>query len=337
MAGLAGLCLPPDHSRAAQPPLRPDPSWPKPLPDGWVFGEVSGVAVDSRDHVWTLHRPRWEHRGDSRRGAPPVIEFDPQGHVVQAWGGPGVGYDWFGNEHSIAVDAAGFVWLTGNGPRDGQVLKFTRDGRFVHQIGHPAEGAASRDPTRLGRPAGIAVDPTAREVYVADGYANRRVIVFDTETGAFKRLWGAYGQPPEDSPRARRQFGRPVHCVHLSPDGLVYVCDRKNDRVQIFRRNGTFVREWYVAPRTRGPGSTWDLAFPPGDPETVIIADGTNERLHFLRRSDGAVFAEVGSRGRAVGQFRWVHAIAIDSRRRVYTGEVTGRRVQRWLPTSDTG
>ena len=320
------------HPAGAAPTLRSDPAWPRPLPAGWVLGEVSGVAVDAHDNVWLFHRPPKRRAGN---GAPPVIEFDPAGRVIRAWGGKGVGYDWFENEHSIAVDSAGFVWLTGNGPHDGQVLEFTGDGRFVRQIGHPASGAASRDTTHLGRPAGIAVDHAAHEVYVADGYANRRVIVFDTETGAFKRMWGGYGAPPDDSPHARRQFGHPVHCVHLARDGLVYVCDRQHDRVQIFHRDGSYVGEWRIAPATRGLGSVWDLAFSPTDGEaTVIVADGSNERLRLLRRNDGAEVAAFGTRGSEPGAFRWVHSVAIDSHGRVFTGEVTGHRLQRWLPAT---
>ncbi|HME27667.1 MAG TPA: beta-propeller fold lactonase family protein [Acetobacteraceae bacterium] len=324
----AALWLAMARPAGAAPTLRADPAWPLALPAGWVLGEVSGVAVDADDHVWVMHRPP---SGDP---APPVIEFDAAGLVVQGWGGKGAGYDWFENEHSIAVDSAGHVWLTGNGAHDGQVLEFTTDGRFVRQIGHPASGAASRDVTRLGRPAGIAVDAAGHEVFVADGYANRRVIVFDTETGAFKRLWGAYGVTPDDAPGAARQFGLPVHCVHLSPDRLVYVCDRQHDRVQIFRRDGSFVAEWRVAPETHGLGSVWDLAFLPDGEGVLLVADGSNERLHVLRRSDGATLAEIGARGADAGQFRWVHAVAVDSHGDVFTGEVKGARVQRWVPSA---
>ena len=318
--------------------MQVDPSWPKKLPHGWVLGEVSGVAVDARDHVWIIQRPRTA----SGLPAPPVIEFDPEGEVVQAWGGPGRGYDWFGNEHGIYVDSKGFIWLGGNGPADGQVLKFTRDGTFVLQIGRPAKGAASNDVTRLGRPADIAVDPTANEVYVADGYANHRVIVFDADTGAYRRHWGAYGWRPADGrlaydPKAApaRQFGNPVHCVKLSKDGLVYVCDRQNDRVQVFHKDGSFVAEWFVARETRGLGSVWDLALWPDAGQTLLFnADGQNEQVRVLRRADGMVLGAFGSEGRAAGQFRWVHNVAVDSKGDVFTTEVGGgMRVQRFVPS----
>lgn len=303
--------------------LSPDAAWPAAWPEGWRLGEVSGVAVDRHDHVWVLHRPA---TAPGTR-APPVIELDEAGRVVRGWGGKGAGYDWFGNEHSITVDTADHVWLTGNGARDGHILEFDGTGRFLRQIGHPGEGAASNDVTRLGRPAGIAVDRGAGEVFVADGYGNRRVIVFDIATGAYKRHWGAYGGRPDDAPGARRQFGQPVHCVHLAGDGLVYVCDRRNDRVQIFRRDGAYVGEWLVAAGTRPPGSVWDIALTPGE-ATMWLADGGNERLRLLRRADGAELAAFG----APGAFRWLHSVAVDSRGRVYTGEVTGRRVRRFVP-----
>jgi hypothetical protein len=325
---------------AREPPhFRVDPDWPKPLPHNWSLGEVSGVAVDSTDNVWIIQRPTTMKDG-GKAPAPPVIEFDPSGNVLRAWGGPGTGYDWFASEHGIYIDPDGFVWLGGNGANDGQVLKFTKDGRFLLQIGHPARGAASNDVTRLGRPADVAVDPKAHEVFIADGYGNRRVIVFDSMTGAYKRHWGAYGGRPADvaqryNPRTPlpRQFGTPVHCVVLASDGLVYVCDRQNDRVQVFRKDGTFVAEWRVAPSTRGMGSVWDLALWPDAGETLMLdADGQNEQVRILSRGDGAQVAAFGHRGSAPGAFRWVHTLAIDTRGDVFTTEVDGgRRVQRFV------
>jgi hypothetical protein len=191
-------------ARAADPPrMQVDPAWPKPLPNNWILGQVAGVAVDAQDHVWIIQRPGSltpDERGAALAPprskccvpAPPIIEFDPEGNVVQAWGGPGQGYDWFTSEHGISVDPKGFVWVGGNGENGGQVLKFTRDGRFVLQIGHSARGAASNDTTRLGRPADTMLDPETNELFVADGYGNHRVIVFDADTGAYKRHWGAY-------------------------------------------------------------------------------------------------------------------------------------------------
>lgn len=324
---------------AETPRMRVDPSWPKPLPHGWVVGQVSGVSVDAADNVWIIQRPHTVRPGE--KPAPPVIEFDPAGNVLRAWGGPGAGYDWVQNEHGITIDPNGFVWIGGNGSDDGQVLKFTQDGRFLLQIGHPAHGAASNDTTRLGRPADVAVDPQANEVYIADGYGNRRVIVFDASTGAYKRHWGAYGRPPTDRPQRYDphgppppQFGRPVHCVKLARDGLVYVCDRQNDRVQVFRHDGSFVTEWRIAPDTAGMGSVWDLGLWPDAGQSLVLdADGQNDQIHMVRRADGLVLGAFGSAGRKPGQFDWVHNLAIDSHGDVFTTEVhNNHRVQRFVP-----
>ena len=191
--------------------------------------------------------------------APPVLEFDTDGNLLRSWGGPGEGYQWFGNEHGIEV-SGGFVWLTGNANDDSQILKFTPDGKFVLQIGKIAPAKGSNDTTQLGRPAEVTVDKDANEVYIADGYGNRRVIVFDATTGAYKRHWGAYGKPPNDDkqppydPKApvAQQFGNPVHCVKIANDGLVYVCDRTNNRIQVFKKDGTFVKEWFYEKNTLG-------------------------------------------------------------------------------------
>jgi DNA-binding beta-propeller fold protein YncE len=328
---------------AAEPPrMQVDPSWPKPLPHNWALGEISGVAVDAADNVWIIQRPGSLTSGKTG-AAPPVIEFDPAGNVRRAWGGPGKGYDWFENEHGITVDPKGFVWLGGNGANDGQLLKFTQDGRLVLQIGHPAHGAASNDVTRLGRPTDVAVDPVANEVYVADGYANPRIIVFDADTGAYKRHWGAYGGRPADvtqryDPKAPppRQFGNPVHCVKLATDGLVYVCDRRNDRIQVFHKDGSFVTEWHVAPQTRGMGSVWDLALWPDATQSLLFdADGVNDQVRILRRSDGVQVGAFGRAGRQAGQFHWLHTLAIDSHGNVFTTEVdNANRVQRFVPAA---
>jgi DNA-binding beta-propeller fold protein YncE len=334
---------------------RVDASWPQPLPNGWILGQVSGVAVDADDHVWVLQRPG--SLSDDERGAtfkpplskccapaPPVLEFDAAGKLLRSWGGPGPGYDWPGNEHGIHVDAAGFVWITGNGEQDGQILKFTKDGKLVLQIGKRGPQTGNADTTRLGQAAGVEVDAAANEVFVADGYFNKRVIVFDATTGAYKRHWGAYGRPPVDEkPNLRRTepptaaqletFGNPVHCVRLAKDGLVYVCDRLNDRIQVFRRDGAFVKELRVEPATAGNGSVWDLALS-RDPEQrwLFLADGRNNQLLILSREDGSVVSTLGRPGRYAGQFHWVHDLAVDGNGNLYAGEVdNGKRVQRFV------
>lgn len=330
----ACLCAAP--ALAGTPRLQADPTWPPPLPHHWKLGEVSGVAVDAADNVWIVQRPATLSKAARKQGfvpAPPVIEFDSTGHVLRAWGGKGAGYDWFGNEHGIYIGPGGDVWLGGNGAQDGQILKFTQDGRFLLQIGHPAKGANSNDTSRLSRPADMAEDATAHEVYVADGYGNRRVIVFDSRTGAYKRHWGAYGELPSDS-GGPRQFGRPVHCVKLARDGFVYVCDRQNDRIQVFQHDGHFVTEFRIAPDTGGMGSVWDLALSPDAGQDMLFnADGQNNVVRILRRADGLILGAFGRPGHEPGEFQWVHNLAIDSHGNVFTTEVAGgERVQRFVP-----
>ena len=339
------------------PQFQVDPFWPKPLPNNWLIGQVGGIAVDPQDHVWIIHRPRSlteDERGATLNPprnkccvpAPSVIEFDRDGNVVRAWGGPGTasGYDWVGREHGIFVDHKGFVWLGGNLDNDGEVLKFTRDGKFVMAIGHIGPAKGSGDPTQLGKPADIQVDPASNEVYIADGYGNHRVIVYDADTGAYKRHWGAYGRPPTDEKTGRydpaapvaQQFGNPVHCAKVSKDGFVYVCDRINNRVQVFRKDGSYVTEWFYEKKTLGNGAVWDLNFWPDRQQTYLISvDGENNEMRILRRSDGAVVGTVGRSGRWAGQFHWVHNIAVDSDGNVFTTEVdNANRVQKFKPTN---
>jgi len=359
LAVVASLCVPSCSFAAASGPpgtFKVDPSWPLPLPNNWILGQVSGMTTDAEDHVWVLQRPL--SLTDDERGAtfnpplskccapaPPVLEFDTAGHLLNSWGGPGQGYDWPQNEHGIYIDAEGFVWITGNGEQDGQVLKFKRDGTFVLQIGKVGPQTGDADTTRLGQAAGLAVDVAAREVYVADGYFNHRVIVFDSQTGAFHRKWGAFGKSPDDAgkPNLRRtapptaeqltHFGNPVHCVRIANDGLVYVCDRLNDRIQIFNKDGTFVKEFVIEPATAGNGSVWDIVFS-RDPEQrwLYIADGRNNQILTVSRASGEIRATAGAPGRNAGHFHWVHDIAIDSSGNIYTGEVdTGKRIQKFV------
>lgn len=336
------------------PAFEVDPFWPKPLPNQWILGQVAGVAVDAQDHVWVLHRPGsltpqeigatlTPPTAECCIPAPPVIEFDPDGNVVQAWGGTGTHEPWPESEHGIFVDAAFNVWIGSSGPGDQVVLKFTREGQRLLQLGEFGETAGSADTRLLGRPADIAVDPSAREVYVADGYGNRRIIVFDAETGEYKRHWGAYGGPPEDSelgaydPAADpvRSFRSPVHAVALSADGRVYVGDRVNNRIQVFEKDGAFVTEAFVRPSTLSMGTAWDIAFSP-DPDQAFLylADGTNNKIWILPRDDLEVEGGFGRNGRYAGEFHWVHSVAADSEGNLYTGEVdTGQRVQKFRPT----
>lgn len=349
---------------AAPPNFQVDPFWPKALPNNWIIGAVSGVAVDKRDHVWIVHRPATLAERQLLAGrtppattcciaAPPVLVFDMSGNLLRHWGGPGQGYEWPGSEHGVYVDANDFVWLAGNGLKDHQILKFTLEGRFVMQIGRAGQSRGNDDTANLNRPADVEVDPEARELYVADGYGNRRVIVFDSETGVYKRHWGAYGERPVDDPVAAygavsaydpdrppsRQFASPVHCVRLTRDGLVYVCDRTNDRYQVFRRDGTFVSEHFVAPQTRLNGSVADLAPSPDAGQRFLYSvDNSNGVARVLRRGDGEVLSTFGRPGRQAGQFHVPHNIAVDSQGNLYITEVdTGQRVQRFRRTDLQG
>ena len=327
-----------------------DPFWPKPLPNNWILGQVAGVHVDTDDRIWIVHRPG--SLSDRELGAsqdppwskcclaaPPVLEFDMSGNLLRAWGGPGDGYDWPRSEHGIHV-AEGFVWLAGNGAGDHQVLKFTTDGEFVMQIGAADQGSGSNDTGNLGQPADLVVDTAAREVFVADGYGNRRVAVFDADTGQYKRHWGAYGNTPHDDPMPAYdpanppsgQFGSPVHCIRVSNDGLVYVCDRVNNRYQVFQKDGTFVSEAIFEPATLLSGSVSDLVLSlDAGQDFIFMVDGTNNELRIVERASNRTLARVGRPGRLAGQFHVVHDIAIDSQGNVYTTEVnTGQRVQKF-------
>jgi DNA-binding beta-propeller fold protein YncE len=353
--GLAG-CGRSNGDAAPAGPLAPkfavDPLWPKPLPNHWVIGSTIGVTVDSRDHVWIIHRRSTLTERETKAGvltpegecctaAPPVLELDADGNLVGAWGGAGDGYDWPVSDHGIAVDHREHVWIGGQGPDDAHILRFTRTGQFLQQLGKPGGNAGSHDPVNFGRVAKVSFDSAANEAYVADGYLNKRVAVLDMETGAMKRYWGAYGNPPDDAdlgpydPGAppAQQFRNPVHCAEPSLDGLVYVCDRVNDRIQVFRKDGTFVSELRVAPQTRGGGSVWDIAFSRDPAQTYLfVADGGNERVWIIERKTLTILTSFGDGGRQPGQFFGVHSIATDSKGNLYTTETfEGKRVQKFV------
>ncbi len=333
-----------------------DASWPKPLPNNWILGQVGGITVDSQDHIWVIQRPR-SLTDDEKAAAlnpprtkccvpaPPVLEFDTDGNLLRSWGGPGEGYEWFGNEHGIEVDDRGFVWLTGNADNDNATpeIHARRQIRHADRQDRAAQGKQRHHATRQARR--VAIDKEANELYVADGYGNRRVIVFDATSGAYKRHWGAYGNPPNDDkqppydPKApvSQQFGNPVHCVKIANDGLVYVCDRINNRIQVFKKDGTFVKEWFYEKNTLGNGAVWDVVIWPDPKQTYLLsADGANNEIRVLKRDDGTVVGSFGRNGRNAGQFHWIHAMAIDAKGNVYTAEVdTGKRIQKFKLTSD--
>ena len=328
-----------------------DPFWPKPLPNNWILGEVSGMAIDVNDHVWIVQRPNT--LSDRETGAaqnpptseccipaPSVIEFDHEGNVLQAWGNQDTAKQWFVSEHGIFVDNEGNVWIGGNSASDQVVLKFSNDGKLLLQIGEWGVTNGSNDTRHLGGPTDIAVDIIANEVYISDGYINRRIIIFDAKTGEYKRHWGAYGEVPDDSELPAYDpndepigsFRNPVHAVRLSFDNLVYTADRSNNRIQVFMKDGTFVRESFVAIQTLGPGSVWDIELSPDADQTYMyIADGMNRKVWILKRLNLQVIGSFGQGGRNAGQFGWIHNVAMDSKGNLYTTEVSpGKRVQKF-------
>jgi len=358
------------EAQAVQAPMfEVDPMWPKPLPNHWVLGSTIGVGVDSRDHVYIIHRgaatlnARTENgaeqdppTGECCLAAPPILEYDGAGNLVAHWGGPGAGYDWPESNHGITVDHKDNVWIGGNGQNDAHILKFTRDGKFVAQYGKPGAHAEvpatapggrpsmsgdSSSAVNFGRVAKISIDEGANEAYISDGYLNKRVAVIDMDTGAMKRFWGAYGNVPDDADTGRydpsaaliQQFRNPVHCAEPTTDGHVYVCDRPNDRIQVFRKDGTFVKEVRIAPETLGDGSTWDIAFS-RDPEQkyLYLADGKNMKVYIMDRQSLEILTSFGDGGRQPGQFFAVHSIATDSQGNIYTTETyEGKRVQKFV------
>jgi hypothetical protein len=357
-----------------------DPLWPKPLPNHWLLGQTIGVSVDAQDHIWIIHRAGSLEPGELHAStnppiakccaaAPPVLEYDQSGTLLRHWGGPGQGYNWPDSNHGITIDYKGNVWIGGNGRgaqpaargggrgaasddegqqgntfqsfADNMVLKFTQDGKFLMQIGKPSSSKGSNDIDNLRLPAKTFVDPKTNELYVADGYGNHRVIVYDAETGKYKRHWGAYGHKPDDANLGPykpdgpppQQFRNPVHCVELSNDGLLYVCDRQNDRIQVFRPDGTFVKEMFVNKQTLGSGSAWDIAFSK-DPQQkyIYLTDGENNQVHILERQTLELLTSFGDGGRQPGQFYGAHSIATDSKGNIYTGETyRGQRVQKFV------
>jgi hypothetical protein len=399
----------------AAPSFQVDPLWPKPLPNHWLLGSVTGVAVDARDHIWIVHRGYDSMTARTEIGAatspktseeccvpaPPVLEFDTAGNLVSHWGGPGEKYDWPVSPGGIAVDSKGSVWITAAGPpeipgsgnasagrgraggsaagaatagqgragggaaegggtiavtpatgqpasaaggaaggqgrgggggrgnappkpQDAQVLKFSRTGDFLLQIGKPGETGDDESTTALNRPAGIDVDPSGSEVYVADGFVNHRVIVFDAATGAHKRHWVGSGDAALKT----------VSCARVAKDGTVYVCDRGNNRVQAYDKNGKFLKQGAVSPETKGTGSVWDIALS-RDPQQryLYVADGHDQKIFILRRDTLETVGSFGDGGRYPGTFYAVGSVAVDSKGNIYTGEnLEGKRVQKFMP-----
>ena len=381
------------------PSYQVDPWWPRPFSNqSWVLGSITGVAVDSQNHVWVVHRGADSLENNEKgmmltppsasvccTAAPFVLEFDPKGTLVSSWGGPGQGYAWPQSPGSLTVDTKGNVWIaaagleppppaprgrgdavvgetpaTGPGrgrgapagPQDAHVLKFSRDGKFLLQIGTPGKMDGPDSQTTLNRPSAIAYDAADNELFVADT-GNRRIVVFDADKGTYKRHWFAYGAKtssaaagpyvPSDPPA--KAF-RDITCVAITRDGKVYVCDRSSNRIQVFQMDGTFVREAIVSKNTLGAtvtgqfgvvsshGSVWDLALSADrDQRFIFVADGHDKKVHILQRDSLTVVGTFGSGGRYPGQFLAVGSIAVDAQGNVYTGEQHhGKRVQKFVP-----
>ncbi len=327
-----------------------DPTWPPTLPNDWIWGDIRGIFADDEDHLWVIHMPSSltpqeicaavkPPIADCCIPAPPVLELDEQGKVLRAWGGPGPGFTWYDQEHGIYLDHHGDVWTgTSNGMH---VMKFTQDGKHLLTIGEPGVNKGSNDPDHLGGPANFYVEPKTNEIFIADGYINKRVVVYDATTGRYKRHWGAYGKVPRDDekytypvdPKSPPQQYSTLHGLVGTKDGLIYVSDRRGNRIQVFRQNGEYLMERFVRPETGGSGSGFSLQVSRDPGQTLLyLIDGTNQRVWILRRKDLAILDRFGRPGRQAGEFIRAHMIAIDSKNRMYTGEAgNGRRIQRWI------
>lgn len=358
------------QGKAKAPKFEVDPLWPKPLPNHWILGSVTGVVVDAQDHIWIAHKGASSLANTEKGGiltpptgccvpAPQILEFDSSGNLLAHWGGPGQGFDWPQATGGMAVGPKDNVWITAAGqlqaappaanrpqgetpptpPQDAQVLGFSGSGQFVRQIGHAGKVGNVGSQELLNRPAAVAVDSASNEIYIADS-GSRRIIVFDAGTSAFKRQWGAYGNKPEEADPGKydpnappaKQF-REVSCVKLAKDGLVYICDRQSDRLQVFQKDGKFVKEAFVSKSTLGDGSVWDIAFSSDAKQQFLyIADGQDKKVWILRRDTLDVVSSFGDGGRLPGYFYGVGSIGVDSKGNVYTGETyEGKRVQKFV------
>ncbi len=351
------------HADAAQaqarmvPKFEPDTSWPK-LPAKWVFGQVSSVSIDENGHAWILQRPSTVRADQKAKGqaAPPVLEFDENGNFLQGWGGPGAGYDWPETEHGVYADPRGFIWIGGNGATDNHLMKFTKDGKFVMQIGKKSASKGNNDTENVKQAADIFYYAKTNELFVADGYGNRRIIVFDGDTGKFKRMWGAFGNKPLDNvpeppkvpenqripakeltDRGPEQFVQPVHAVRISNDGLVYVSDRGGKRVQVFSLDGkyqtqAFIDRYCEAPHCGNGQTVASTAFSP-DPEQrfLYVASRSAARVWVLDRKTLEPLDSWGRNGIAPGEFYVMHHMNVDSKGNLYVTEVQdGKRIQKF-------
>jgi hypothetical protein len=357
------------------PIFKVDPFWPKPLPNRWSMQQVTGIQVDHMDHIWFLNRAA-AAEGDEIGGGgnppridccvrgPEVIELDQDGNVVHAWGGPGYHPQWPTALQTVIADTKGFVWVGGTAAQD-SILKFTRDGKFVWDFGHrPPQGVPFQETNQhtdvLGSKGRFQIDEVASEIYIIN---SKRVLVYDMNTGAFKRGWGGHGMPLSDvsndpippytwaggPPPEERNFVPDLHFVEISKDRLVYIGERGQNRIEVFTTEGKFVKEFYVSPNTpargEGCGGLQNTKMPPcgttyklaisrdAQQKYLYVADGTNNRVWILDRATGRTLGSFGGNGRYAGQLHWINAIAMDSKGNIYTGEVEqAKRIQKFVP-----
>ena len=333
LALLASVAVLRPHGQPLVPRFEVDPSFPS-LPAGKVLGDVSSVAVDGANHVWVIHRPRTVVAERRANALPPVLEFDSSGKYLAGRGGPGAGYEWPEREHGIFIDPTGAVWISGNngyaapgaapppGKSDDMLLKFTSAGKFLLQIGHAGASSGDADTANVKQAADMALYPFSNELFVADGYGNHRVAVFDATTGKFKRTWGANGGTPFNI----------AHAIRVSNDALVYVADRGNKRVQVFGPNGHFVRQVMIGADTPAMQTAAGLAFSadPGQ-QYLYVADLGNNQIDILDRQSLKILGSFGKGGTAPGEFGTIHEIATDSKGNIYTAELRTRRVQKFV------
>jgi len=326
---LAFVAVP--RAQSTLPRFEFDPSFPQ-MPAGKVFGDVSSVTTDTSNHIWVIHRPRTVAAEQRATVLPPVVEFDESGRFVNAWGGPGAGFEWPEREHGIFVDASGDVWVSGNngfaaagaapppGKSDDMVLKFTRAGKFLAQFGHAGASKGDADHDNVKQAADMQVFKD--ELFVADGYGNHRVTVLDAKTGKFKRAWQANGGTPFEI----------VHAIEVSNDGLVYVADRQHQRVQVFTAAGAVKLEMKVGGENGQMQGAAGLAFSPDRAQQYLyVGDLGNNQINILDRQSLKVLGKFGKGGTAPGEFNVLHEIAADSKGNLYTAETRSRRVQKFV------